>query len=321
MPRIEPVLLPLPAGADELSVGPGLRPLRPRRRRVALRWAIIISLQLHLLALAAFLLMPRKNPVEQPAENEVQMVFAPGSSAPQQMPGPEPTPQAPLAAQVPQTQPEPAPPMPPQPVPPQAQMQPPAPAVAAPPPPPATASQTAEEAELPVPPPAPTPSRQLQPQTPPAQAPVRQATPRAPAAPPSFPRPQFSDFGNVFGGAPSANPQVRSSGGSRMQAFQQVSGTKLGDDWWERFRIWVENHKYYPKQAIEQGQEGVVMVQVEIGADGRVRQVDLQRRSGSQWLDMGLVGMFRNATVPPISAYVPDKTVTVDVQMSFMLMR
>lgn len=307
MLRIEPVLLPVAAGAEPFGLVPGPRPPRPRRRREVLRWAIIISVQLHLILLAIFLLIPPRRQAEAPPPDEVQMVFAPGSSAPVQMPGSEPKPEAPKAAPAPRTQPEPTPPVPPQPLPtPPLPAAPPSPASAPPPPAP---EAPAEESATSVPPPSPTRARQPQPQSHPARPPT------------AFPRPQFSSLGNVFGGVVEGNPQARRSGGSRLQAFRQVSGTPLGDDWWERFRTWVENHKYYPQQAAEQGQEGVVVVEVQIAADGRVTIVDLRHRSGSQWLDMGLMGMFRGATVPPISSYVPDKTVTVQVQMTYMLIR
>ena len=307
MPRIEPVLLPVAAAAEPLGLVPGPRPSRPRRRGEVLRWTIILSVQVHLILLAILLLLPPRRQTEAPPPSEVQMVFAPGASAPVQMPGSEPTPQAPKAAPAPRTQPEPTPTVPPSPVPaPPQPAVPPAPAAAPPPP---TPPAPAEESATAVPPPSPTQARPPQPQ----QRPSRPATP--------FPRPQFSSLGTVFGGVVEGSKQVSRPGGSRLQAFSQVSGTPLGDDWWERFRTWVETHKYYPEQAAEQGQEGVVVVEVQIAADGRVTVVDLRRRSGSQWLDMGLMGMFRGASVPPISSYVPDKTVTVQVQMTYMLLR
>jgi protein TonB len=73
-----------------------------------------------------------------------------------------------------------------------------------------------------------------------------------------------------------------------------------GLDWRNLFRAWVDQHKYYPTQAILNDDEGEATVQLMIQPDGRVTSVQLVGRSGSQWLDMALVALFRDQTVPPL---------------------
>ena len=42
------------------------------------------------------------------------------------------------------------------------------------------------------------------------------------------------------------------------------------------------------------------MVQVVTNPNGHVTSVELKMRSGSQWLDMALVALFRDANLPPL---------------------
>ena len=48
------------------------------------------------------------------------------------------------------------------------------------------------------------------------------------------------------------------------------------------------------------GEDGDVMVQVVANPNGHVTSVEMKWRSGSQWLDMALMGLFRDANLPPL---------------------
>jgi TonB family protein len=75
---------------------------------------------------------------------------------------------------------------------------------------------------------------------------------------------------------------------------------EVGPDWRNALSEWVERHAYYPTQARELGQVGAPRVVVTVLSDGTVTSVELEKRSGSQWLDLGLEGLFRGAKLPPL---------------------
>lgn len=54
--------------------------------------------------------------------------------------------------------------------------------------------------------------------------------------------------------------------------------------------------KVYPKSAIRMGIEGLVVLDVEVGADGRARQVRVRRSSGYDVLDDAAASMVREAS-------------------------
>jgi TonB family protein len=134
----------------------------------------------------------------------------------------------------------------------------------------------------------------------------------------AFPRPTFQALGNVFGGATEGNRAVKQAGGGMLQPFRQTSGAPVGDEWLERFREWVESHKYYPEQAAELGQQGVVAVEIRVAPNGQVTDLELRERSGSPWLDLGLQALFRDARVPPLPPGSAD-SVTFQVTMTYQL--
>lgn len=66
------------------------------------------------------------------------------------------------------------------------------------------------------------------------------------------------------------------------------------------------------------GEDGTAMVRVEANPDGRVTAVELRGKSGSQWLDMALLSMFRDAHLPPLHENEP---ITFDFTMHYILIR
>ena len=57
--------------------------------------------------------------------------------------------------------------------------------------------------------------------------------------------------------------------------------------------------RYYPEQARRDGEEGDAKVHVLAASDGRVREVELIGKSGSMWLDLALLSLFRDQHIPP----------------------
>lgn len=346
MPRYEPILTSQAVAASAL---PGLRApprlrrsQRPRRTWRRRRPALVISIVVHVAAIAILLFLPKLRPPETVTPPGMQMVFEPGVQQPTQMPGPEPVPAAPLAAPTPPRQEPPhelipLPPPPPPPEPPVAAAPPAPPPAATPVKPAPLAAQPAPTEPLPPPPPLPSATEALPPPpraarpAPQHPAPLRTATAR-PAPPPrpapparsasaAFPRPTFQALGNVFGGAIEGTRSLRQAGGGLMQPFRQTAGAPVGDAWLERFREWVETHKYYPEQAAQLGQEGMVGVEIHIAPDGRVTDLELRQRSGSPWLDLGLQAIFRDAQVPPLPPSSGNSGATFRVTMTYQLIR
>ena len=56
-----------------------------------------------------------------------------------------------------------------------------------------------------------------------------------------------------------------------------------------------------------------------VNPNGRVTSVQMRSRSGSQWLDLALMGLFRDANLPAL----PDATepLTFDFTMHYILIR
>ena len=73
-----------------------------------------------------------------------------------------------------------------------------------------------------------------------------------------------------------------------------------GPDWRNLLSAWVAAHAYYPPQAARDGEEGDAKVHVWAEHNGRVKEVELIGKSGSMWLDMALVALFRDAHLPPL---------------------
>ena len=101
----------------------------------------------------------------------------------------------------------------------------------------------------------------------------------------------------------------------------RVEGADLGGDWLRALHEWWERHGYYPRQAAAQGEDGTTRVRLLVDRSGRVREAELEMRSGSQWLDMGSLAIFRNAMLPPFPPATPQNEVTLHLTLNFILIR
>jgi len=127
-------------------------------------------------------------------------------------------------------------------------------------------------------------------------------------------------------GAPKPGKQVLSLGLPRkgpqnISPYSVDTDADVGPDWRNALSAWVNEHAYYPSQAAQTGQEGTVQVLVTTMPDGHVISVDLEKRSGSPWLDLALEGMFRGAKLPPLPKTAGTDPVPFHFTMHYILMR
>ncbi len=297
---------------------------------------VAASAALHVLVLLALLIaLKREKPWEEPLPPPAISVIFQGG-APEAPSQPNPNPESDNAKPAPGPMPEqrPAPEVTPPSPPPQAMLQPQPetpPQPEAPPQP-----ETQPEQPPPVTPPRPAPPRvelyvprppegsapfQVPELPPPPPPPPRPAPPRPRASPRSEFTPTFREWS--LGRPPASaerglGPKV--AGPSR--AAPQIQGAeRLGTDWANELSAWVEAHKYYPQQAILNGEDGSPEVEVTVRRDGTVQAVELDTRSGSQWLDIALQGLFRGAHLPPFPDTTRDQQLTFHFTMHYVLVR
>ena len=108
-------------------------------------------------------------------------------------------------------------------------------------------------------------------------------------------------------------------GATDNSPFSRVAGAHVGPDWRNELSAWVRAHAYYPEQAAMNGEDGDVMVQVVANPNGHVTSVEMKSRSGSQWLDMALMALFRDANLPPLHG--ESEPITFNFTMHYILIR
>lgn len=83
------------------------------------------------------------------------------------------------------------------------------------------------------------------------------------------------------------------SSGSGGEGGGGAAGSKGGAPWSERLRAWLEAHKVYPPKARRLGVEGTVWVR--LSCLGGKAVVQLERSSGSPWLDDAALALVHEA--------------------------
>ena len=143
----------------------------------------------------------------------------------------------------------------------------------------------------------------------PAPPPVRGAAPTL-----RFPSPMLFSLGAARPSVASANlardrPPSRGidlsfadqgAGADRLSINGLLDRDGVGPDWSNAFRAWLDRHTYYPHDAGEFGEYGDVVVDFVVSKDGRVSDLRLVSSSGHPLLDTATLGMFRDATLPPL---------------------
>ena len=165
-------------------------------------------------------------------------------------------------------------------------------------------TEPAPASALPVPPPEPPAAPRVLRTERPNPAPPRPA----PARPSAFPTPMNFSLGTPL--RPPAPSHDTALAGLAMgpaardredlTPFGEITGTNAGPDWRNALSAWVHHHAYYPSQAVQNDESGDSTVTVVAEPNGRVTSVELEERSGSPWLDMALVALFRDAHLPPL---------------------
>lgn len=288
-------------GAELLVAGEHLAPPPETPRRNP--WAWGAALLLHVLVIAAVLLVRVKPPQEDlQSPPGVSVVFDNGGTTQQNT--------APPKAQH----------GPPQ----QAEAQPP------PPPPPPQASQAPAPdqdevqvpdmplSELPNPPPA--PPKPVQPRV--AHTHTARPTPQqkyvflngmnygnvSPVAPPAPPAPKGMNFS-----LPTSDAQAATSSDFSVKG-------NAGADWDAALTKWVQEHAYYPQAAAEQGQQGTATVEFTVDRNGHVTGLKLLDSAGSPFLDQAWEQLFKDNTLPPFPADAKDGHVTVRYTVHYILL-
>ena len=268
----------------------------------------------------------------------------PRPPAPAPRPEPKPTPPAPaprLAVTTPATPPAtptPAPPVaPPQPAPavPAAPPAPPVPRVPAAPPVPTVQAPVASAAPAPAPtlplpppvvapPPAPSSAAPQLAMTVPLHPPKLRQQPAPRQHPPAaFPKPMVMSLGRPLRPARPIPQESRGPGAVGPNwygnAMQVVKG-HVDPNWGSELVAWVHRHAYWPPQAAAAGESGTSVVQFVVDRYGHVLSVQPMMSSGSKWLDMETMALFRNAHVPPLPPDTSDQTVTIDFYLHWVLL-
>lgn len=149
-----------------------------------------------------------------------------------------------------------------------------------------------------------------------------------PRSHPAFPMPMSYSLGRpTRSQIRSAQPQrgfdlafaPLGSGSDRYQPQARSDNPAVGADWLSEVAAWWHQHAYYPPQAGMNGEQGDVTVEMTVQHDGKVTYVHLERRSGSQWLDMASVAVFRDADLPPLPPEVRDKDITLHFTIHYVI--
>ena len=140
--------------------------------------------------------------------------------------------------------------------------------------------------------------------------PARLAAPRSTAARGSVAS-RSMDFST---GAPKSGP-------NKQEAFFSIRAANIGADWQQGLRTYWLAHRYYPRQAAETGQDGSVDVVLTINRLGRVQGVEVKGKSGSPFLDMAAVAVWRNAQLPPLPIEVSGETISIPITINYILLR
>ena len=115
----------------------------------------------------------------------------------------------------------------------------------------------------------------------------------------------------------SAGPVIRN--GSLQDSVEHVRGTHGMSDWGERLQEFVEEHKYYPREAADNGEQGSAVLRVTVSRDGTVKRLTLVSSSGSHLLDAAWMAVFRDNKLPPFNDDMAGNEVTFNYELDYHL--
>jgi TonB family protein len=141
--------------------------------------------------------------------------------------------------------------------------------------------------------------------TPPPSAPPPSVPSRIPQ--PGQPGTVDLSFGPIAGGSLSASASV------------QMEGVAVSTDWLNLVSAWWLRHRYYPPQAAANFEDGDVTMHMRVDQDGRVEALELTGKSGSQWLDLGALSVFRGAHLPPLPSDMNQAQIPFEVTVHYII--
>jgi len=100
----------------------------------------------------------------------------------------------------------------------------------------------------------------------------------------------------------------------------QVTGAQVGDDWIRQLHQWWVLHRRYPQQAVENNEEGTVIIRFKVDRYGHTSGGEILTRSGSQWLDAQSMATFNNAQLPPFPSNTPENEATITLTIDYILL-
>lgn len=101
--------------------------------------------------------------------------------------------------------------------------------------------------------------------------------------------------------------------------FAKIVQGHADASWLSALHAWWLRHGYYPEDAARLGQDGQVRIELVVDRYGRVRTVGLTQRSGSPFLDMGALSVFRDAQLPSLVPFTTDDQITLDLSIDYVL--
>lgn len=138
---------------------------------------------------------------------------------------------------------------------------------------------------------------------------------QAPSRQPAAPRGSVASRSvDLALGAPRPGP-------NKQEAFFDARAAKVGADWANGLAAYWRRHRFYPRQAAENGEDGTVEVELVVNRQGRVESVEVKRRSGSPWLDMAALSTWRDAQLAPFPSENTDPRVTLTLTINYILVR
>lgn len=136
---------------------------------------------------------------------------------------------------------------------------------------------------------------------------------------PAAPRPAAR--GSVASRSLDLSPSQERTGPSRSDPYAQIRAANASADWNRGLLSYWLQHRYYPEQAAANGEQGAVTIQLTVNRSGRVENVEVLSRSGSQWLDMAALATWRNAKLPPFTNEMREDRITFPVPIQYFLIQ
>ncbi|MBV8915372.1 MAG: energy transducer TonB, partial [Acetobacteraceae bacterium] len=170
-------------------------------------------------------------------------------------------------------------------------------------------------------PPPPLPPMEARPRPTPRPAPGTFANPLDLDFGPSAPRPAAGARSRVASRAIDLSLGPPRQGPLRSDPYADIRAANASADWNRGLMAYWLRHRYYPQQAVENGEDGTVVIELTVNRSGHVEAVDVKSRSGSQWLDMAAVGTFRSGNLPPFTPEMRDDRITFTIPIHYILIR